>query len=214
MPTSTEAKQVVREGYNALSHTYHAFIKSRPSPKTTLISSLLTTLPPSAQVLELGCGTGVPATQTLSSHLNVIGVDISPVQIELAKQHAPKATYMVGDMMELQFEDGRFDAVCAFYSVFHLPREEHGEMLRRVYRWLKPGGKLLVNLTNKADVGTVEEWLGSRMYQSGYGAEENEKLVRGAGFEIESAELLPEEGLRDLTDPTSALYFLWVVAKK
>ena len=33
-----------------------------------------------------------------------------------------------------------FDAICAFYSITHVPREQHALLLRRIASWLRPGG--------------------------------------------------------------------------
>lgn len=51
-------------------------------------------------------------------------------------------------------------------------REEHGEMLRKVEGWLKLGGEVVLNLSPKAGKGSVEEWLGSRMFSSRFGIED------------------------------------------
>lgn len=59
--------------------------------------------------------------------------------------------------MSLEFEKGRFGAVVAFYSVIHLPREEQGVMLRRIWGWLEDGGYLLMNLGARDDPGSVNE---------------------------------------------------------
>lgn len=77
---------------------------------------------------------------------NVTANDISGAQIELAKQHVPGVKFVKGDMMGLEFGEGSFDAVAAFYSVIHLPRDEQAVMLKRIWGWLKDGGYLLVNL--------------------------------------------------------------------
>lgn len=64
------------------------------------IADLLKKLSAGADVLELGCGAGVPVTQVLIEHgLNVTGNDISAAQIALAREHVPKATLIQGDIL-------------------------------------------------------------------------------------------------------------------
>ena len=86
-------------------------------------------------MLELGCGTGVPTTQMIATHekrLRMTGVDISPAQVALAREHvrAPDAegdegkdrvAFVHAFMAKLEYAEGSFDAVLAFYSIFHLP---------------------------------------------------------------------------------------------
>ena len=50
-----------------------------------------------------------------------------------------------------------FNGAVAFYSVFHIPREEHPELFRRVYDWLQPGGYLLCTLTGFGEEAYTED---------------------------------------------------------
>ena len=100
-------------------------------------------VPSNADVLELGCGAGVPGTELLSSRCrNVIANDISSAQIELAKSRvgATNVDFSQEDMTKLEFEPGSFDAVVAFYSIIHLPREEQAILFQNIYSWLRYGG--------------------------------------------------------------------------
>lgn len=179
----TNFKTVVEHGYDAVAPAYFAW--SAPRPTTTrlhYINKLLGVLGPGNEVLELGCGAGVPSTQALVKHgLKVTGVDISSAQIALAHEHVPQATLIHGDMMSLSFKPGSFDAVVAFYSIFHLPKEEQGTMIGRISGWLKKGGFLLFNLgTNEGDV-IREDWMGARMFSSGLGVDGNRAMFKKDG---------------------------------
>ena len=59
---------------------------------------ILFSLKKDSSVLDLGCGCGLPSTKLLSKTFNVIGVDISPVQIRWAKNLVPNATFVCGDI--------------------------------------------------------------------------------------------------------------------
>ncbi|KAJ7818339.1 S-adenosyl-L-methionine-dependent methyltransferase, partial [Mycena olivaceomarginata] len=140
-------KSHVEQGYDLVADKYLAW--SGPRPTTTrmgYIADLVKKLPAGADILELGCGAGVPATQVLIAHekgFNVTGNDISAAQIALARVHVPKATLIQGDMLALDFAPASFDAVLGFYSIFHLPKEEQALMIEKIRGWLKPGGWLL-----------------------------------------------------------------------
>ena len=75
-------------------------------------------------------------TQVLSKRFKVTGVDISETQIELAKKNVPEAYFVCQDMTRLDFPDGAFDAICSYYAVIHIPREEHRPLLLKFHRMI------------------------------------------------------------------------------
>jgi ubiquinone/menaquinone biosynthesis C-methylase UbiE len=209
---ATAKRAIVETGYDAIAPKYFAW--SSPRPTTTraeYVSKLISILPAKARVLELGCGAGVPTTQALiKAGLDVTGVDISAAQINLAREHIPEATLIHADMMKLEFEDNTFDAVMAFYSLFHIPREEQGTMIRRITNWLKPGGWFLANLGTGEGDTWIDDWMGARMFSSGLGIDGNRAMLKtdGEGLRIVEDEVAIEKvGGFDET-------FHWVFATK
>ena len=84
-------------------------------------------------MLLLSLATQVPVCQTLIKHsFKVTGVDISSSQIRMAREMVPSATFIESDVMTLNFEVGRFTAIFAFFSVFHLHRDEHLLLFQRI----------------------------------------------------------------------------------
>jgi cyclopropane fatty-acyl-phospholipid synthase-like methyltransferase len=188
-----DPKQLVQKGYDQIALRYLEW--GVPSPaRMGYLQKVGERLPEGAEVLELGCGAGVPCTQLLAERAHVTGVDISAAQIDLARRHVPTATLMRADMMSLTFAARSFDAVVAFYSVIHLPRTEQSVLLDRVAEWLRPGGHLLLNLGTYDTPGSVEpHWLGAEMYWSGFDTEGNREMVRAAGFTLLEAEVLDDD---------------------
>src|SRR5690242_4316804 len=138
-----DPKRLVADGYNAIAQRYFTWSDLDPSPqRMRYLNRLLELLTPAAAVLELGCGAGIPVTRALAETCRVTGVDISEAQIELARQHVPGATLIHADKTQLDFPPASFDAVVAFYSLIHIPREEQAGLLGRMARWLRPGGLL------------------------------------------------------------------------
>ena len=80
-------------------------------------------LPP-AKTLDVACGTGF-----LTRHLpgEVVGLDQSPAMIEVAREQAPDATFVVGDALDLPFSDGAFERLFTSYFYCHL---EEADRLR------------------------------------------------------------------------------------
>ena len=97
------------------------------------------------RVLDFGCGPGtisVGLAQAVEPG-EVHGVDIEESQIELARAAAEagghsNATFHVGSVTDLPFEDGYFDAAHCHAVLMHVPDTE--AVLSEVKRVLKPGG--------------------------------------------------------------------------
>jgi len=204
-----DPKRIVAEGYDAISERYLAWSDLRPSPtRLRYLGLALELIPAGSDVLELGCGAGIPMTAALAEGRTVTGIDISATQIAAARRNVPAATFKQADMTALEFEPASFDAVVAFYALTHVPRDEQGDLLGRIRRWLRPGGLFLASMGADDEPGDIEaDWLGVDMYFSHFGAKANRRLVERAGLVIERAEIAVEP--EDRHDAR----FLWVVAR-
>ncbi len=205
-----DPKVIVARGYDAIAERYLAWSATvRVAERKRYTQRLLNALPSGATILELGCGAGMPTTQRLAARFVVTGVDLSPRQIALARQNVPGVTFRVGDMTALSFPAETFDAVCAFYAITHVPREEHANLLARIASWLRPGGLFVASFSHTGDVGGIEDdWLGAPTYFSGYDAATNQALVRQTGLVIEQAQAETDS---EFDRPAT---FLWIVARK
>jgi SAM-dependent methyltransferase len=205
----TDPKRIVAAGYDVVAERYLEWSGKRPSgPRLRWLAKALELIPPGADVLELGCGAGIPMTAALAEGRRVTGVDISATQIELARRNVAAATFLQADMTTLDFPAASFDAVVAFYSLTHVPRYEQGPLLARIARWLRPGGVFIASMGVEDDPGDVEHgWLGVDMYFSHFGAKQNRRLVERAGLKVEEAEIDAEP--EDRHDAR----FLWIVAR-
>jgi SAM-dependent methyltransferase len=204
----SDPKKLVASGYDAIAETYLRWTAASPIRRHWL-DALIAVLPAKAHILDLGCGAGVPVARQLSDQgFAVHGVDASERQIALARENAPRADFTRADMTTVEFEPIAFDAVTAFYSITHVPREEHPALLRRLWGWLKPGGLLLVSLGCDDSPAWRGEWLGTTMFFSHFDAAANLALVRQAGFAIERSDIIGEmEHGKDTR-------FLWVIARR
>ena len=205
-----DPKQIVADGYDKIAEQHEEWASSvRVEERARYTAVLLETLPEGAEILELGCGSGVPTTRQLAEKLAVTGVDISAKQVELAQKQVPTAKFIHSDMIKLDFPDGSFDAVAAFYSMIHVPRQEQAELLCKIRSWLRPGGYLVATMgAHSSEAYFTDDFLGKPMYWSNFDSETNRRLVREAGFRIISAE---EETADEFGEPIT---FLWIVARK
>jgi SAM-dependent methyltransferase len=207
---AADPRRIVADGYDTIAERYFEWSDARPSVvRRRWLDRALARIPQGSDVLDLGCGAGVPMTRALAEGRRVTGVDISARQIELARAAVPDATFIQADMTALDLPRASLDAVVAFYSLTHIPRIDLPGLLRSIHRWLRPGGVLIASMGAQDSVDEVEaDWLGVPMFFSHYGAKRNRALVRVAGFEVETAvvEAEPE-------DRHDAL-FLWVIARR
>jgi SAM-dependent methyltransferase len=204
------AKHLVTAGYDEIHGRYanwSGYDLSRRRHYLGLAASL--GLLRSGDALDLGCGTGRHATAFLAAAgFQVTGLDLSVRSIEVARRELPAARFLVGDMATIAFPADTFDLVTAFYSIIHLPREEHGRLLRRVARWLRPGGSLIANLGVHGGDAYADDWLGVPMYWSSWDERTNRRLLEAADLEIlvDAVETTEEDG--------ELVPFQWVIARK
>ena len=83
-------------------------------------------------------------------------------------------------MLELPFDDGRFDVVTAFETVYFWP--EIARCFVEIYRVLKPGGMFMITNETSGKTGSHEKWVKIVDNMSVYTGEELESLLTNAGF--------------------------------
>jgi ubiquinone/menaquinone biosynthesis C-methylase UbiE len=201
-------KDLVRSSYDQIAETYAAWSAGVADvERERLTARLAALLPPGADVLDLGCGNGLPSTRQLAERFQVTGVDASAAQLELARVQAPNAAFLQADMAAVDFPSASFDAVTAYYSIIHLPRTEHLALFERVADWLRPGGYFLLSLGEDAsDDGLEEDWLGAPMYWSHFDAAGSRALLKQAGF------VIGEETHVALDEGHGLAHFVWFLA--
>lgn len=186
-------KKTVKEGYNAIAERYLAG-RTRGSQDVRLLDEFIRRLPVDANVLDAGCGAGIPIGQMLSERFHVTGVDFSEAQIELAKKHVPHGSFLCQDMTKLDFPDETFDGICSYYAIIHIPREEHRSLLSNFQRMLKHGGLALLCLGAEHLIDDVDEnYLGTRMYWSHYDTETYLRMLKECGFSILWSKFVADE---------------------
>jgi SAM-dependent methyltransferase len=201
-------KEMVRAGYDRMAAEFVEWgARVEGDARDPFLADFMELLPPGGSVLDLGCGAGVPSTRRLAETFRVTGADISEVQIGLARENVPAANFVCADVLDLALADASFDGVAAFYSISHIPREEHPRVFSLVRRWLRPGGVFVASLGVGDIAGWTGEWLGVPMFFSSHDAVTNRRLLAEAGLEVVEAEVVT------MREPEGDATFLWVICR-
>jgi ubiquinone/menaquinone biosynthesis C-methylase UbiE len=101
-------------------------------------------IPSGARILEVGCGRGValPVFARLCEPTRLVGLDIDPellaVAAESLREDGAEAELVAADVREMPFEDGAFDVIVDFGTLFHIARPQAATA--EIARVLAPGG--------------------------------------------------------------------------
>jgi ubiquinone/menaquinone biosynthesis C-methylase UbiE len=97
--------------------------------------------------LDAACGPGVTSRRLAPLVASVLGVDLTPAMVDLARREAAAAgvdnvTFELGDATATRFEPGTFDGAVTRFSLHHLPVP--ARLLDELARVVTPGGTVVV----------------------------------------------------------------------
>lgn len=104
---------------------------------------------PGGKVLDVGCGPGVMTQNVLDQGAQYWGVDASPRMIEIGQSRFEGRSdvhFAVGTAGEIVYPTGYFDAVLCIGVIDSVP--DTTQAIREMLRVLKPGGTLVLAVTN------------------------------------------------------------------
>ncbi len=138
--------------------------------EAALVASLA---PESASVLDAGCGTGRVAIELHRRGHAVVGVDVDPAMLEVARAKAPGLAWVHGDLADPGLELGgeTFDIVVMAGNVLiFVPPGTEGLVLQNAARWLRPGGLLVTGYSART---------------GGFGPDQHDRLAARSGLVLQ-----------------------------
>ena len=176
------AHEAIIDLYERTASAWDAARRKLTAEERPHIEALADALPPGASLLDIGCGTGVPAQLLSARGLAVTGVDSSPAMIALARERLPEADWQVADMRSLDLAR-RLDGLLAWHSFFHLPPDDQRAMFPVFARHAAPGALLMFTSGSEAGVA-IGEWQGEPLYHASLSQKDYRDLLGVTGFEL------------------------------
>jgi 2-polyprenyl-3-methyl-5-hydroxy-6-metoxy-1,4-benzoquinol methylase len=116
----------------------------------TQVIALLEKYTAEPDILDLGCGKGINLHLTESGYRHYHGVDISTSSIRTARRYARSNTsFEVADILRYETAE-RYDAILLREVLYYIPMQQIADLLRRASGFLKPDGKIFIQLWDKA----------------------------------------------------------------
>jgi SAM-dependent methyltransferase len=131
---------------------YEVFATSVPSAQTESEARFIARhIPrPASRVLDLACGLGRHAHALADLGYRVVGLDINPVALDLARAAGGNVDYILGDMRVLDSVPGEFDAViCLWQSFGYFDASTNLAVLAQIHHKLLPDGRLILDLFHR-----------------------------------------------------------------
>ncbi|QNL51824.1 class I SAM-dependent methyltransferase [Olivibacter sp. SDN3] len=175
-------KKNVFEAYNVIADWFFEN-RYKGIMEKAYLDNLIDNIGKGANVLDLGCGTGIPIMNyLLLQGMQVVGVDASYRMLEIAKRNFPSTDFIQADMRQLLLSE-KFDAIIAWHSFFHLPPEDQPSMFQIFKNHLNSNGVLL--FTSGKEYG--EAWGisgGINLFHGSLHANQYRSLLETHGFRV------------------------------
>ncbi|KAG6496062.1 hypothetical protein ZIOFF_043910 [Zingiber officinale] len=185
--------QYKNSGILRYEHVFGAGFVSTGGIETTKEFVAKLELKPGQKVLDVGCGIGGGNFYMAENFkVDVVGIDLSINMISLALERAIglkcSVEFEVADCTKKTYPDNTFDVIYSRDTILHI--QDKPSLFKSFFKWLKPGGKVLISDYCKKS-GTPSEDFAKYIKQRGYDLHDVEaygKMLEDAGFDEVIAE--------------------------
>jgi ubiquinone/menaquinone biosynthesis C-methylase UbiE len=155
-----------KASYDAVADRYALEIGDELAHKPldrALLDALVEAAGTAGEIADIGCGPGHVSRFMFELGASVVGIDLSSAMIARAQADVPDVRFETGDMTALDWGDGSFDAIVAFYSLIHLEDHQIAQTSGEFARILRPGGLVLVAFHEGDESQHVSQWWGHQV---------------------------------------------------
>ena len=158
------------------------------------------------RVLDIGCGPGNAASVVVERGGSVLGFDLSPEMVAVARERVPDGEFEVADAESFAVAPSSYDvALCGFVVMFV---EDRSALLTRMHDALRRGGRAVISIPD-ADLPTPRASKGRWMQRLGFPAPVPVDVAGGlaeAGLELVSH----HQETADFSFPDGSAYLEWL----
>lgn len=146
-----------------------------------------TVIQKNAKILEIGCGPGNITHYLLKIRpdFNIIGIDVAPKMVELAKKNNPTANFMVMDSREINQLNDKFDAIIAGFCWPYLSEKDSEKLIFDAQNLLQKNGLIYISFVEghpeKSDYQTGSS--GDRIFFYYHQLESLKNQLKNNGFD-------------------------------
>jgi SAM-dependent methyltransferase len=158
---------------------------------------------PGMRLLDAGCGIGLEASRLAAAHpqARVAGLDANAELLQIARSRAgadtPNLEWIEADLVELDLPEGSFDVVRTERVLMYLRDPSFAEVVRRLVRLLRSGGKLVLFELDYGATILPDAGHESAVVRRAHAALERSLPQPWAGRKL--PQLLADRGLLDVT---------------
>lgn len=206
----------VRAVYDAIARAYHDQLGNELAgkPLDRAMLQAFAELAGAGAIADVGCGPGHVTRFLAAQNARVIGIDIAPGMLAVARENAPALAFAAGSMLELPAADAAWSGIIALYSIIHLTAAERARACREFARAVRPGGWLLASYHVDSpdfaagDVNHLTTWFGQAVELDGHFLQPADVAhdVQAAGFQVNATIIRSPQP--DIEYPSRRCYLL------
>lgn len=174
-----------------------------------LLKSFATENIDKGKLIDLGCGPGQTTKYLFDCGLtDILGVDISPKMVSVAKNINPQLNFEIADILNLKYKDKLFGSAIAFYSIVHFDYEQIKIAFNEIKRVLINKGQFLFSFHVGTYLVHLDNFLDHQVNIDFYALETNKitDLLTEAEFEI--IDVIERQAYKDIEYPSKRAY-IW-----
>jgi len=181
-----------KKTWDKIAKKYEEHRPKWPEKDCPLFKYFLSNLQTGSLILDIGSGTGLPyAKKLIENGFKVLGIDISPTMVKIAKKNVPQGQFKQLSMTDLDYEN-KFEGVISSFSMLLLDPEQFNDVAKRIVRALKKGGFFYLSLNEPEEENidvdnydyTIIEIMGQKMYSRPYTEKEVLTIFSSLGMKL------------------------------
>lgn len=144
----TTADRATRRAYDVVAPDYARLLPDMsveaPLDRAVLAAFVGLARPGDGPVAEIGCGSGRVTAHLADEGLRMVGLDLSPCMVAMARSVRPDLALAVAHAEALPVRSGCLGGLVAWYSPIHLPTDRLPGVLAEFARVTSPGAPVVV----------------------------------------------------------------------